>query len=589
MLKTSKAALFAAMLSVSAAPVIGILPVAAQETQPPSFSFSITVPTIVPLGSSMDEATLKDVFTSSFLSHADDLASLDATSITIPELTLNFTVTDSGQTVSTRVTYTDVVLTNVKDGIAESLTIRTAENVSSEGTTTYGESAQQGFDLRRTFEFIGIVRGDAAAAMKPVATSYASAGSKYASPMFNCDIGPTAYGLIEARPAKVSFATVLDAIAGLGDLSREPPPESISNLVRYFADLLTGFRGGAATVGAVDCTVPASVADGTEVSIKLGGMNTGDFEQGVYPSVALNGLSIDAGTMGHGTLENFTLKPTDLNPPIQAIEAETGTLTPQWFEANARRLIPSFGGFSFAGLDLDTVNPDKPGERVKARIGSFDLSLADYFNGIPTVISTSASGIDVPLPQDTTDPQIATLLAAGLTNVNMGFDLAAAWDKDTQTINVDKVGIAGVDLGGMSLSATIGNATEQLFDVNPDIATAASFGVTVKDVTINVTDDGLGAIVWPIAAAQQGISDIEAYRTQMAGFAEGLAIQLLGSTEAARQLGTAVGDFATGRKGELTIQITSKDPKGIALPVFMAAQDNPTVLAGLVEVTGIAK
>jgi hypothetical protein len=108
-------------------------------------------------------------------------------------------------------------------------------------------------------------------------------------------------------------------------------------------------------------------------------------------------------------------------------------------------------------------------------------------------------------------------------------------------------------------------------------------------VTINVTDDGLGAIVWPLAAAQEGQTDIEAYRTKMAGFAEGLAIQLLGSTDAARQLGTALGDFATGHKAKLTIQITSKDPKGIAFPLFMAAQNDPTILAGQIDVVGMAQ
>jgi hypothetical protein len=588
-LKISKAALFAAMLSLSAAPTIGLLPAVAQETQAPAFSFAITVPTIVPLGSSMDEAALKDVFTSNFLNRADALAALTATSITIPTLTLDFNVRESGENVSTKVTYHDIVLTNVKDGIAESFTIASAENASNGGTTTYGQSVQTGFDIRRTFEFAGIVKGDAAAALKPVALSYTSAGSTYASPMFNCAIGPTSYGQIDARPAKIGFASVLEAFKGFGDMSEEPPPESITTIVRYIADLLTGFRGGAATIGAVDCTVPASVADGTEVKFKLGSVTTSNFEQGVYPSATLNGLSVDAGTQGHGTLQSFTIKPTDLNPPIKAIEAEAGTLTPEWFEANARLLIPSFGGLSFSGLDLDTINPDKPSERLQAKIASFDLSLADYLNGIPTKISTSAVGIEVPLPQDTTDPQIATLLAAGLTKVNLGFDLAAAWDKDSKSITLDKIALAGVDLGSMSVGATLGNVTEQLFDVNSNIAMAASLGITVKTLIIDVTDDGLGAIVWPLAAAQEGQTDVEAYRTQMAGFAEGLATQLLGSTEAARQLGVAIGDFATGRKAGLTITITSKDPNGIALPLFMAAQNDPTVLVGQVDVTGTTR
>ena len=87
-------------------------------------------------------------------------------------------------------------------------------------------------------------------------------------------------------------------------------------------------------------------------------------------------------------------------------------------------------------------------------------------------------------------------------------------------------------------------------------------------------------------AAQEGTTDVDAYRTQMAGFAEGLALQLLGSTDAARQLGTALGDFVTGRKGAVTITITSKDPNGIPLALFMAAQNDPSILTGQVDVVG---
>src|SRR5690606_8932059 len=111
-----------------------------------------------------------------------------------------------------------------------------------------------------------------------------------------------------------------------------------------------------------------------------------------------------------------------------------------------------------------------------------------------------------------------------------------SWDKDTKTIAVEKLAFAAVDLGSLSISADIGNATEQLFDANPETAMVAGLGVTVKQVVITATDDGVGAIAWPLAAAQGGITDIEAYRTQMAGMAEGVALQLLGSTDAARQL-----------------------------------------------------
>jgi hypothetical protein len=238
--------------------------------------------------------------------------------------------------------------------------------------------------------------------------------------------------------------------------------------------------------------------------------------------------------------------------------------------------------------DASLGMPARPGERVKAKVASFDLSLGEYFLGIPTDVSMSSSGIEVPLPQDSTDPQINTLLAAGLTGVNMGFDLAAAWDRDAKAIALEELAIAALDLGSLSINANVGNATEQLFDVDPNVAMVAGFGLMVKDVTINATDDGLGAIIWPLAAAEQGQTDVEAFRLQMAGMFEGMAIQLIGPTDAARQLGAAIGEFVAGGKTEITITIKSKDPNGIPLAMFMAAQNDPTILTGQVDITGMA-
>jgi hypothetical protein len=377
--------------------------------------------------------------------------------------------------------------------------------------------------------------------------------------------------------------------------AEDPPPEAIEAVVAYGVDLFRAFRGGGGTVGAVDCTVPSD----TPISIKVAGATTGDFESGVYPQMTVSGIAVDAGEMGTGSLGEFLFKPLDLNPTLNALEAAAGQLSEAWFETNWRLLIPSWDGLSFSNFALDVTTPEqpadpanfmpaRPSEHVEAKVANFDLSLGNYYIGIPTDISVSASGIEVPLPQDSSDPQITTLLAAGLTGVNMGFDAVAAWDEAAKTINVEKLALAAVDLGSLSISTTVGNATEQLFAVDPNVAMAAGFGLMVKDFTINATDDGLGKILWPLAASEQGVADVEAYRLQMAGMFEGMAIQLIGPTDAARQLGAAISDFIVGGKSEITINVKSKDPNGIPMAMFMAAQNDPSILAGQVEITGMA-
>jgi hypothetical protein len=592
-LKLSRAALLAATLGLA----VPVLPVIAQDSTAPSeatpFAFEIKVPTVLAVGSSMTEDEIKDVFSSNFLTHADQLAKLSATSITIPELTFNFTVSGPEGGTST-VTYRDLVLNNVKDGLAEKLSIGSGESASQGQTTTYQPLTAEAFDLKRLLEFTGIVKGDPTAPLKPIYSSFTGSGSKQAGPLYSCTFGGSEARTLEARPVGVSFADLIGVIEKYKD-APEPPPEAINTFVAYGVDLLRAFRGGGGTVGAIDCTVPADVP----VTVKVAGATTGDFESGIYPQIKVGSISVDAGAMGNGSLGEFVFKPLDLNPTLSALESAAGQLSEAWFDANWRLLIPSWEGLSFANFALDVTSPEmpadattgmpaRPSEHVQAKVASFDLSLGKYVLGIPTDVSMSGVGIEVPLPQDSSDPQITTLLAAGLTGVNMGFDVAAAWDKEAKSISLSKLALAAVDLGSMSISADVGNATEDLFAIDPNVAMAAGFGLTVKDVTIHATDDGLGKILWPLAAAEQGVTDVEAYRKQMAGVFEGMAIQLIGPTDAARQLGAAISDFVVGGKKEITITITSKDPNGIPMAMFVAAQNDPTILTGQVEVSGVA-
>ena len=97
-------------------------------------------------------------------------------------------------------------------------------------------------------------------------------------------------------------------------------------------------------------------------------------------------------------------------------------------------------------------------------MGDFDLTLSDYVNGIPTRFSSSAHGVDMPLPPDAEDETTQMLKAIGITKINASYELSAGWDKASNTIKVDNISVSGQDLGSFALAAVVGNATEALFD-----------------------------------------------------------------------------------------------------------------------------
>jgi hypothetical protein len=420
--------------------------------------------------------------------------------------------------------------------------------------------------------------------MRTLYRNFSFEGGSFSSPEASCTFGKVSADEFQARPLKVSFATMMEAAQKLeAAKGGTPPADAVATFVTFLTDIFQAFKSTPLNLDGLNCTGTGN--DGKPFEFKIGGITMDGYAPGIYPAISIKDVSIGSGPDSI-SVAAATFKSTDLSQPIKVVQDNMSNLSSDWFEKNYRKLIPAFGGFSFSGLAMDIPDSEHPGERIKANVADFDLTLSDYLNGIPTKVTSKASGIEVPLPADSTDDSIKMLMALGITKVNVGFELDANWDKTSQAINVNKVTMSGVDMGSFSLASVIGNATEQLFDVDPNVQQAAGLNVTVKSITLNAKDDGIGDKLVPLLAQEQGVSDPAAYRTQMAGMAEGAALQMLGSTDAARALGEAVGNFISGKAKAVTINVVAKDANGIAVPVLMQASNDPTALASAVDITG---
>ena len=595
MLKISKAALLAATLSLSAVPAIGLTSVLAQDATPatpaapdtssPALKSELTIPTITAVDSSMDETALRDVLSGNVGPHAAELAALSATSITIPEIDLSLTTTTDGKTMASKVVYKDLVLNNVKNGIAESASVGSSSTTSDEGTFSFGKLSADAVDFGAILGFYSLVPVDAANQdMKPVYKNFAFEGGSFTGAGANCTFGKVAGDEFDARPLKVPFGQLMDTVNKLNAAGPDAKPSAadITLFVTFITDVFQAFKSTPISMDGLSCD---GTADGKAFKFSIGGLGMDGYTPGIYPALSIKDVSFSDDSKDSFTLASATFKALDLHAPIAAVEAAGSDLDESWFNANYRKLIPSWAGFSMSGLSFDL--PDDSSGRVQASIADFDLTLSDYLNGIPTKISTKASGVDVPLPADSTEESVQMLKAIGITRLNMNYELSAAWDQATQAINLDKVSISGNDLGSVALAAVVGNATEQLFDTDPNTEMAASMGVTLKNVKLDVTDAGLGDKLVPLAAPQG--TDPAAFRAQLAGQAEGLAIAMLGSTDEARALGAALSDFVKGDKKSLSINVASKDPAGLPAQVLMQASEDPTILAPQVTITGSAQ
>jgi hypothetical protein len=544
----------------------------------------VSIPTLEAVGANLDEAAIRGLFRDGLAAAARTLGTLDAERIVIPTLTVTSPAIGPDGA-PTSASYHDLELTGIDDGVATTATMAGAEvngGAADTGTAVVmGKMSTGLLDLHAIIAFYGYA--DAASEMKTVYDDFVLDGMTFSGPGFACDIGAVRARTFAARPLKGSLEEVASWTAELEAAEREghePSPEAIKAAILYYVDILTAFKSTPITFDGFDC---GGDDEGKPVTVTAGPLTIGGFAPGIYPPVGLDALRIEVGSDGWMEFGNFTWKAMDFSGPIALVKANADGLSPAWFEANWRELIPALEGLGITGFGMDIPGdaPDEP--RITGRIGAFDLSLADYINGVPSTLASSASGISFTLPPDA-QPVLASL---GLAELVLGYNFAAKWDEPTRTIAVADLTFTGNGLGGVTLSGTIGNAGDSLFATDPDAALAAAMGLTVKQVNISIDNEGFVPALLALAAQEQGQTP-QTFQVAAAGMAAALPLALLGGTPDAKALSGALGDFFGGAPN-LRITLTANDPAGIAVTELMAAQNDPARLRGKVTVTASAE
>lgn len=559
----------------------GTAPAAASEP-----SVAVEIPTIEAVQSSLDDETLRAIFSGNLANNADALAGLDASSITIPEITIAIDATIEGESRSSSVTFSDLVLTDVTDGIAASVTLAgVAMDAGEDGGGEFGTVSAANFNIAGVLGLYGLVAPGTSTELQTIYSDFSFEGGSFEAPEIACTMGGMTIAEFKARPLSYSFADVMGLVQTL-DEDSDPSPQAIGDLMRIYADMFTAFETSPSEFGGFECD--GIDEDDRPIHFAIAGMTVGGMTGGLYPSVSMNGLDITV--EGDGTVQvgNITIKEMDLTGPIAAIQAAPAAIDEAWLAEHARDLIPAFAGFSFDNIVVDVPDPEAEGQRIAASVGTYDLTLDGWFNGVPTDLNTSASNIIIDLPEESSDEQLAQLIALGLDTLDLGFVIDASWNEAEDTIDVSEISFTGADLATAALSGTIVNATEALFSLDENQTLAAAMGVAIRSLKLDLTDAGLSDLVLASVAAEQG-GDSETLRPVYAGLAEGTVIGMLAGAAEAQKVGAALNSFISGKARSLTIELTSKEPAGLGMMDFMAAETDPTSLIGKVNIDATAK
>lgn len=540
----------------------------------------ITVPAIEITDSTLSEDQVRAIFAKGLAGNADALATLDAGAIVIPELRLSVPRPADDSGADNVIVYKDIAITDVQDGIAGAVKVGGATSeLGKEGSMTMGAMSAADFNIGGLLAFYGMTDAAADAPMATIYRNFSFEGAKLASPEFSCDIKAMSAEEFRARPLRTSLFEIVKLAESMEDEAK-PSPAQIGQILAFYADLLTAFESSPITFEGVDCQ--GKTDKGEQMAIALGAIHVDGFSAGIMPAYSVDGFKIEVEGDGFMQMASIASKPIDFTSVIAALTGAPAEVTDAWFEANFRKLIPAYGGFGFSGFAMDIPDEDKPGERIKAQVADFDLTLGNYVNGIPTEIWTSSSGVKVPLPEGNAD--VAMLKAMGINELSAEYTLNLHWDEEAGTIVIDQVALSADQLGAFALYGTIGNATADLFGENMDAALMAAMGLTVKDVQLDLHDDGLAAMALSEAAKEQGQTP-EAFRAAATGMVQGMLFSLLGGDDNAKAVSEAVAAFVAGSSPDLSVIVTAKDGNGLTMTDFMAAEKDPTALLAKVDIS----
>ncbi|MBJ3784071.1 hypothetical protein [Devosia sediminis] len=552
----------------------------------PEFEYSISIPTIDAVDSSLSNEVLTEILSGNIVDHAASLAELDATSISVPEIIVSVSSETADGPQEATVTFSDLVLDNVVDGKAAGVSLGSINLAADDAAVDFGAMSASNLDIGGLLGVYGLVDHGGQTELEVIYTDLVSEGGSMEAEDVSCTIGGVTGAEFKARPLKTSFGEMMAIAQAVEDDPEMTDPALTGRFLKMYADILTAFETSEVAFDGFACD--GVDEDGRAMTFAVEAMTMGAMSPGVYPAISMDGFTVDVEDDGFVTLENFTIKPMDLTSTIATLETAPDEVDEAWFEANARALLPEMEGISLTGLDIDVPDPDAPDSRLQAKVGAFDLTLTEYLSGIPTDFDVSAANIQAEIPADSGDETFEQLLALGITDIDAGFRMAAAWDEATSTIAVEEVSMTGVDLATVMLAGTITNATEDLFALDMDTALVAGMGLAVRDLDLNVTDAGLSDIIIAMVAAEQG-ADPASLRPVFAGLAQGTVISMMAGAADAAKLGEAINAFVSGNAKTLAIGIEAKTEPGLTMEDFMAAEQDPTSLLGKVNVSAEAK
>jgi hypothetical protein len=364
-----------------------------------------------------------------------------------------------------------------------------------------------------------------------------------------------------------------------GDPAPRPEPAALADMLSLLEDI----RFGTNEIERMKVTFAADKVKGLEeageLSIRrIATVDTGDI-------AANSAVAQDvAGAFGEArfSLREISLKGFSAAAAVSSLRASMAAGKADAIEDDIAKLIPTIGRFSATGLEIDM--PARPGASpgtpaipaTHISLGAFEFHVRAQEKGAPSDIRLAMERLSVPVPRE--DASSRPLLDLGYTRLEASSRIDLGWNRERKEIGIRELGFEALDMVNVAMSATIGNAGEDLFASDLALMQVAALGLNLQSFRLNLDNLGLFDRVLQAEARKAG-REPAALRRDWGALAAIALPAMLGDSPAAKTLAGAVARFIASPRS-LTISATAP-PGGIGLADVIAAGDPKAVLGRL--------
>lgn len=210
------------------------------------------------------------------------------------------------------------------------------------------------------------------------------------------------------------------------------------------------------------------------------------------------------------------------------------------------------------------------GEITVERVELRDLDAA---NEVPERVDLAIRGIEAAL-DDARSPVAMAIGSLGYDRLRVDLDYAYAYDRAEETMRIDGVRLAALDMGALTVTALLGGVTPEAL-TDPEAAAALDSEATLRRLELRYEDASLADRLLEMAARDEGLST-EEMRGQLI---EAIQVEVRTATDQlTKEVLRAIETFLA-EPG--TIRIVAEPPEPVKLAALEDLNDDPDAVRAL--------